>query len=193
VLSRGLGIAGVILLLLGLKDYVEIQEDKNKKAQEMADRIVEHCRQYPYSPVNLVLHSQGADIGARALKLLDQKHRDRIRVVTLGGMVAIADDVCQYVINLKLNHDPVSTAVATPLNFLSEVIDGETRTTCQIWSETAGVLAHGIDDYLEHRDVRRILKTLSQPDCYSCRGSQVIEHWNPTLELPKCTSPKVGE
>ena len=109
--------------------------------------------------------------------------RRRIRVITLGGMVAIPDGLCQYVINFKLNADPVPNVVGAPLNFITKFIDGQSRKTCQIWNENSGLFAHGINEYLNHEVVQYVLRTLSGPDSYEVIDKKIVGHWNPSIEL----------
>ena len=97
-------------------------------------------------------------------------------------MVAIPDELCQYAINFELNYDPVPKVVGTTLNFFSEIIDGTTRRTCQLWSTDSGAFSHGIAEYLKHPTVIETLQTLSQPGCYKIEDGR-IQYWNPTMEL----------
>jgi hypothetical protein len=159
--SRLVGGVGLVALVYGLIKYKDMQERKNELSIEIANRVNAICTGNDSYSCALVLHSQGADVGARVLELLSEECQKKVRVVTLGGMVAIAEERCQYAINFQLNADPVPGVVGSALNFLSEKVDGYVRRTCKIASNSAGTFAHSVAEYLAHPEIEKTLKKLA--------------------------------
>ena len=60
---------------------------------------------------NLILHSQGADIGYLTLRILSN-YQNRIRVITLGGMVSIPEVMAFKVKNYVFQVDWVASGLA---------------------------------------------------------------------------------
>ncbi len=111
---------------------------------------------------NLILHSQGADIGYRALQQLGD-YKDRIKVLTLGAMTTIPPDKGSVVVNYKFKNDWISLLFASPFEVLTIVIDQQQRNLV-LKSLPEGLLGcnHGIDQYLAEEGVRDYLRAFAK-------------------------------
>ena len=72
----GIGITGAVI------DYSQMQNDKNNIANKLAEKVAIFLRENEHNTANLILHSQGADVGYRALVTLSD-YKQRIKVITL--------------------------------------------------------------------------------------------------------------
>lgn len=156
--SRIAGALGVVAIGGALYDYASMQEDKNTIAQALAERILKFLSQDHSRKVNLVLHSQGADIGSRALRQLSDHHKQRIQVITLGGMVTIADDACAQVHNFRFCNDLVANVLAAPFQAIMSAVDGDGTVATLEGGEELN--CHGVAEYLQHEEVQKALQNL---------------------------------
>jgi len=162
-----IGTVGALLLTGGIYDvYCSIQQEKEARAKRLAQKLRDQLRE-PGSETVLILHSQGADIGLRAIELVGDLGK-RLRVVTYGGAVAVPDHVVKEVINFRNRFDLVSGfahKVWNRSNFRSrsaEVVSPLKRGH-SLWDH------HGAKGYVEQ--TRDDLLSISQPHLY-CSADQ---------------------
>jgi hypothetical protein len=134
-IGRGIGFSGLLTFLSALRDLNELDKQKNASAQRLADRVIAYLDTHPLYHMTLIFHSQGADIGYRALEKL-KAYKDRINVITIGGMVHIPDRFARRVVNFVNDNDMIA--------FLAKsVFDPRSRGKTQI------LIGDRKDDYLE--------------------------------------------
>jgi hypothetical protein len=155
--SRALAALGICALVWGFYDYNKIQQEKNAIATNLAGRVSRFLNENPANVANLILHSQGADIGYRALEML-QSYKTRIRAMTLGGMVTIPNSMCSRVTNYKFSNDLVSRAVAAPFEEVRKVCDQQQRGVTFL--NSSGILTHGVREYLKSPLIKQDLAFL---------------------------------
>lgn len=156
--SRIIGFAGACAIVGALYDYNKMQEDKNEIAKTLAGRVSKFLDEDKSNIANLILHSQGADVGYRSLELLS-KYKTRIRVVTLGAMTTIPNNMCAQVINYKFNNDWISRILALPFENTRKLM-GQMDEREVIFLEKEGALAHGVSDYLQDPYVKKSITFL---------------------------------
>ena len=170
VLGIAFGVAAVAFLVWALKDYYDIQQKKNASANSLVQKVTHHLTTKPLTHVTLVFHSQGADIGERALWQLGD-HKNRINVVVIGGMIHIPDSLARRVVNLQDGSDLIS-------NFghaLFNVNHGEKRLITHDDGGCSTAFCHGANDYLSHPDVRKSLsKVVSDVQYLFDRSTQMV-------------------
>ena len=87
------GIVGGLALKKSLielnKSLHEIDKNKNGRSHKLAQLIQNFLEQNPLNRTLLILHSQGRDVGRKALKILSPKYIVRIRTVVLGALPII--------------------------------------------------------------------------------------------------------
>ncbi|MEX0961370.1 MAG: hypothetical protein WDZ28_00750 [Simkaniaceae bacterium] len=158
--SRILGALGAIFTIAALWDYNLIQKEKNQIARDLVESVSRFLDKNKLNTANLILHSQGADIGYRALFLLNS-YKHRIKTLTLGAMVTIPDDFCLRVTNYKFSNDLVSEAAAGIFEGAASINDGMARRKI-IYLKGKGMNTHGVKEYLEESSVKNaLLDTLS--------------------------------
>ena len=183
-LTRIIGIGGAALIMCGAKQCAEINTAMNEQGQQLLNRINEFFQTYNYSPLNLILHSQAAYIGNLALTSLEPELKERIRVITLGGMTQISEDACDFVLNIQLNNDPVPSIVGTSLNFFRNVMGyKEQRKISRIDNSDENWTVHAINTYLDQKEIKELLKILAQPDCYTIISKNNVLISSAFLEL----------
>ena len=130
--------------------WAKIQSKKSVHATELAGRVQAHLDADPESKILLVFHSQGAHIGLQALSKLS-KYKDRIEVLSMGGMVRIPEYLASRVTNVSNSNDPVSNLIAAVLSGGHSLVDlGKNHTTSP--------LGHYASEYLNHPHTHDILK-----------------------------------
>lgn len=154
-LSRVAGFVGALAIIKGLSDYNKIQDEKNAIAAALAGRVLKHLSENRSNKALLVLHSQGADVGYRALQSLSH-HKDRIKVVTLGPMTTIPKNMGKMVTNFKFCNDHISRVVASPFETIRKCKDGQERDVTFLKGN--GLLAHNADIYLKNSTVQNTLR-----------------------------------
>ena len=155
--SRFSGFLGALALTGAGYDYVQMQEDKNRIATELANRVSIFLGENELNIANLILHSQGADIGYRALDTLSE-YKHRIRVITLGAMTTIPNDMCSQVENYKFKNDWISRVLALPFESRRQANDAKERSVTDL--EKEGILAHDVHSYIQEKRVRERLVSL---------------------------------
>ena len=135
--------------------YADIQVDKNHSAQALADKASAFLDENPFANLTLVFHSQGSDIGQRALDRLTSYKR-RIHVVTIGGMVDIPDAFAKRVVNFDNQGDMIS-------QFAKKVFSKPLPAT----KVTMRGTSHDSSAYLSSSPVQRTIKVLSRPNVYA--------------------------
>lgn len=158
-LDTFLGIFGVASVIWGLSDYAEIQDQKNESAQELADKVISHLQQKPRSHVTLIFHSQGADIGSRALNLLE-RYKDRIHVVTIGGMVDIPECFASRVVNFVDESDVVAQMAQATFGKLSKKVKHVSTKVTTENRDCETMACHGATDYLKVPTIRKTITRL---------------------------------
>ncbi|WP_316357271.1 hypothetical protein [Candidatus Neptunichlamydia sp. REUL1] len=154
--SRAIGVLSTAAGLGAAYDYVQIQKEKNDLADALAQKVSNFLNNEQHSGnAVLVLHSQAADIGYRALQNL-RSLKDRIHVVTLGGMVTVPDEFANSVINFQFKEDLVTNVVAKPFDWMVRQIDRDLPRT--INHSHGG--EHSVRAYLDHNDVKSHLQSL---------------------------------
>ena len=147
---------GSFLVDSGLFDYADIQNLKNESAKQLADKVADHLKQNPRRHATLIFHSQGSDIGRRALAHLnDYKHR--IHVVTMGGIVDIPDSFANRVVNFVDDTDVIAHVAKATFNQLA---DQQPMTHTQVVTkngECKTAACHGAVDYLKDPVVRKTI------------------------------------
>lgn len=158
----GVGSGG--LLVWALKDFADIQHEKNESAAALSKKVTAYLDKHPLYHVTLVFHSQGADIGYRALQQLAHL-KNRIHVVTIGGMVNIPDSFASRVVNFQNDGDFISKLAQTAFD-----LDPGKKTRVKTSSHSKGLVApHVTTDYLVNPIIRDTLRSLSQPKTYQFR------------------------
>lgn len=151
LLDTAIGLGGAMLVGSGLYDLAQLQNDKNESAEKLANRVTRYLEIDSTRKATLVFHSQGADIGLRALPLL-RSFKDRIEVITIGGMVSIPNKLANRVCNFKMNGDPVSSVVA---NILSP---SDVKKICQLNNDSWNPIgSHDAIYYLTKKHVQNTL------------------------------------
>jgi hypothetical protein len=108
--------------------------------------------------MTLILHSQGADIGHRALEKLSV-YKHRINVVTIGGMIDIPDGLALRVVNFVNDNDMISHLSKTLFDSNSG-----TKTKVQIEDKKSPYLdSHYSSDYLKREVVQQTILDLAKP------------------------------
>ena len=158
-LAIGIGSAG--LLIWAYLDFREIQNRKIASAELLAKKVAFYLEQNPLSQVTLVFHSQGAHIGCLALEKLAYL-KDRIDVVTIGGMVNIPDHLANTVMNFQNDGDYISkVAQVFADHHPGRKIQYETK------SQQTGILKpHYTEDYFENSFIQQLLKSSAQQRRY---------------------------
>lgn len=157
--GKEVALIGGACLALCFMDYCQLQQEKNKRAEAIAASLRKDLRN-PYATATLVLHSQGADIGLRAINQLSLNERARLQVVTMGGMVAIPNGLVGKVVNFQHEADLVSQGAQ--LLFRPS---GEKRVT-PIPSK-GDLVFHGAEAYMQRPEVRKTIKSFSEPKIVS--------------------------
>ncbi len=158
ILSRTVGCLGVMAIIGAVVDYKKMQDDKNRIASEFATRVSKFLEEDELNVANLILHSQGADVGYRSLEILSP-YKSRIRAITLGAMTTIPKNMCAQVTNYKFNNDWVSRLMASPFEMIRETTDNMGERPV-IFLNTEGPLTHGIEGYLEEEAVQKRMLSL---------------------------------
>ncbi|MGE0197298.1 MAG: hypothetical protein AB7H48_07885 [Parachlamydiales bacterium] len=156
--SRSIGFAGACAIFGAVYDYKNMQEDKNRIASSLAGRVSKFLEEDKSNIANLILHSQGADVGYRTLEILE-KYKDRIRVVTLGAMTTIPNGMCDRVVNYKFTNDWVSRVVAIPFEIVRQSMDDRERVITDLSREEL-TNHHDVHEYLKEPVVRTYIRNL---------------------------------
>jgi hypothetical protein len=163
------GLLGLGLALWGLYDYAQIQNEKNESARQLAHKVIRHLQCNPLGDVTLIFHSQGADIGRRALELLTS-YKDRIHVVTIGGMVDIPDGFANRVVNFVDDSDMIANVAKATFGELSNLGAGHPVTHTKVRtkkSQCKTAACHGSSDYLGSPEVKTAITHFAQPKYYT--------------------------
>lgn len=156
-LSKAIGITGIASLVSGVIELNKIDRAKNASADKMAGKVVSYLDAHPMNHMTLILHSQGADIGHRALEMLSS-YKDRINVVTIGGMIDIPDNLARRVVNFLSDNDMIS--------YLSKMVfDSKAgpKTRVQIPDAKSPYLdSHYSSDYLKRSEVQQAIRELAR-------------------------------
>ncbi|MDR3624251.1 MAG: hypothetical protein P4L16_03815 [Chlamydiales bacterium] len=142
VISTAAGVVGGGCIVSGLYDCANIGNGKTDSAEILKNKIQKYLRDNPCSQANLVLHSQGADIGRRALYRLSEDLRMRINVCTIGGVVTIPPTLVANVVNLQNQSDFLSKFAQRHMYKSTEH-----RTVINNAHCTTGIACHGFEDY----------------------------------------------
>jgi hypothetical protein len=163
IADTAIGGASVIALLSALFDYKDIQDQKNESAEKLAQRVAGYLNRHPLYHITLIFHSQGADIGKRALRILDA-FKDRINIVTIGGMVNISPSLAHRVVNFQNDGDMIS-------HIAKFIFDDQKEIEAEILNGgNCGLLGcHASGKYLKAHPVQKALKEFSQPRYYLSR------------------------
>jgi len=148
---------GSELIKSGLDDLLGLPDAKLICANKLADRIERYLRK-PSRKVVLVFHSQGAHIGLLALVKLHSL-KDRIKVITIGGMFDIPTDLAQRVVNFQNHVDFIATI--KPLIKTMYGHQGLISEESKKIIATEGhdpLSAHYALNYVSHRDFQTVLK-----------------------------------
>lgn len=151
--------------------YTQIQKAKNQEARVLAERVIKHLESDPKAKALLILHSQGADVGNRALKHHLTAYKDRIDVITIGPAVRIPEERARHVVNIQNKGDVISKC-AIAVNELKS--SGRKRLHHIVKSECKTGACHGTEDYLEESHVATaIIQHLGRPHCYNTQGMPI--------------------
>ena len=148
---------GGVIIMMALVDYAKIQKEKNILASTLAKEVRSFLKKNKGNVVNLILHSQGADVGYRALTSLTM-YKKQINVVTLGAMTTIPKSMCNRVVNYKFTGDWIAKYLAMPFEILSGLKDGSKREV--IYLENG---SHDVNEYLQAEEVQNTLIKLNRP------------------------------
>jgi hypothetical protein len=159
-----IGGASAASIAWGLNDYRNIQRQKNASARDLADRAIEYLNEHPLYHITFILHSQGADIGLRALELL-ASFKDRINVVTIGGMVDVPTIAADRVVNFVNENDMVSHLA----KFVFDHHPGSKVRVITPWGRSGVVSSHNASDYLRTPVIQNTLRDVSRPRLYAVR------------------------
>jgi len=159
LLGRVIGLVGLSTFISGLFDINTIEKEQISSAQVLANRVSSYLDAHPLDHITLILHSQGADIGHRALEKLSA-YKDRINVVTIGGMIDIPDNLALRVVNFVNDNDMIA--------YLAKTLFGPrsgNKTKVQIKDDKSPYLdSHYSADYLKREQVKEaILNLIRRP------------------------------
>lgn len=157
IIAIALTILGTGLVIWGLSEYSEIQKKKNEKARQLAYRLIHHLENNPTKWATLLLHSQGADIGRRALEHMDSNLRQRINVITIGGMILIPKNLVNRVVNIQDDSDDISKTA----NMFFDNEPGVRQLVNTSQSQCKTMLCHSAQDYLNSQ----LIKWLTDFSC----------------------------
>jgi hypothetical protein len=160
IASRGrmIGLAGIASFIAGVMDFNKIEKEKNDSAKLMAIRVAAYLDANPLHHMLLILHSQGADIGHRALEKLSA-YKHRINVVAIGGMIDIPDGLALRVVNFVNDNDMITHISKTLFDSNSG-----TKTNVQIEDKKSPYLdSHYSSDYLKRDVVQKTILALAKP------------------------------
>jgi hypothetical protein len=156
-LTRAIGFAGLVSFISGMVDINKIEKAKIASAEKMAGKVSSYLSAHPMNHMTLILHSQGADIGHRALELLDA-YKERINVVTIGGMIDIPDRLALRVVNFVNDNDMIAYLSKT----LFDPKSGK-KTKVQIEGKKSPYLdCHYSLDYLNRPEVKQTILDLAR-------------------------------
>lgn len=155
--SRTLGAVGIIAIAAALYDYAKIQKEKNDMAEILAKEVRAFLKKDNRNVVNLILHSQGSDVGYRALIKL-KKYKTQLNVITLGPMITIPSSMCNNVKNYKFKDDKISRYIAAPFDSIRAADDGLVPEVKYL-----GKGGHEVTEYLKSERVQRTLKEFNKP------------------------------
>jgi pimeloyl-ACP methyl ester carboxylesterase len=158
LLGRVIGLLGLSAFISGLYDINAIEKEQISSAQILANRVSSYLDAHPLDHITLILHSQGADIGHRALEKLSE-YKERINVVTIGGMIDIPDNLALRVVNFVNDNDMIA--------YLAKTLFGPrgNKTKVQIKDDKSPYLdSHYSADYLKRDQVKEaILNFIHHP------------------------------
>ena len=157
-IAKTIGLVGLASFVSGVMDLNKIETEKNTSARLMADRVRTHLDIHPMNHMTMILHSQGADIGHRALEQLSP-YKNRINVVTIGGMIDIPDRLALRVVNFVNDNDMIAHLSKT-------LFDPNTgsKTKVQIPDKNSSYLdSHYFSDYLKRPQVKEMIQKLVRP------------------------------
>lgn len=126
----------------------------NSPADKCATRLVKKIRERLNDTVQkvvMVSHSHGACIGALALKKVTKTEKSQIRVVTLGGAIAVAGDQ-EHVANLVHVQDPISRIARSIMD--SNANSYVQKISMSYACEREWFCAHSAKEYLSNGEVR---------------------------------------
>lgn len=148
---------GVLALGLALYDYKKMQDDKNEIALALAKKVEKFLTKDRSRIATLILHSQGADVGYRALQKLEGTgFSRRINVITLGAMTTLPEGMCANVQNFKFKNDKISRIVAYPFETMSCTKDTRRRKVIDLKGD-GSFNTHGVNEYLKKPEVREAI------------------------------------
>ncbi|MBS0648076.1 MAG: hypothetical protein JSS10_02490 [Verrucomicrobia bacterium] len=180
------GLLGLGLALWGIYDYAQIQNEKNASAQQLANKVIQHLLCNPLGDVTLIFHSQGADIGRRALELLSC-YKNRIHVVTIGGMVDIPDGFANRVVNFVDDSDMIANVAKATFGELSNAGVGRPITHTRVRTkkqQCKTAACHGSTDYLGSPEVRSMITHFAQPKYFDYPSSLTGYPWQVSYSCP---------
>jgi len=155
VQKRLLFVLGLASFAWGLFDLNTIDKEKNTSAQILANLVKTYLDAHPLHHITLIFHSQGADIGHRALEKLSA-YKDLINVVTIGGVVDIPDHLALRVVNFMNDNDLIAYLAKTLFNPKSG-----NKTKVPIKDQKSPYLdSHYSIDYLERPQVKQAILDL---------------------------------
>jgi hypothetical protein len=156
-LTRAIGFAGIVSFISGMVDLNKIEKAKIASAEKMAGKVLSYLSAHPMNHMTLILHSQGADIGHRALEMLSL-YKNRINVVTIGGMIDIPDGLALRVVNFVNDNDMIAHLSKT----LFDPKPGP-KTKVQIPDKKSPYLdSHYSSDYLKRPEVKQTILDLAR-------------------------------
>ena len=147
-------VIGLASFIWGMYDLNTIDKEKNTSAQILVNRVSSYLDANPLAHITLILHSQGADIGHRALERLSA-YKDRINVVTIGGMIDIPDHLALRVVNFMNDNDLIA--------YLAKTLFGPkgSKTKVPIKDQKSPYLdSHYSMDYLDRPQVKEAILEL---------------------------------
>jgi hypothetical protein len=163
-LSRIISLTGLVTLTSGMIDLNKIDKEKDASAQILAGRISAYLDAHPLQHMTLIFHSQGADIGHRALEKLTI-YKDRISVVTIGGVIDIPDSLALRVVNFVNDNDMIAYLAKT----LFDSQSGK-KTKVQIKDRKSRYLeSHYSSDYLRRPEVKQTILDLVKSNNHANR------------------------
>ncbi len=161
-ITRAVGCTSIATLISGAVGWSEIEKQKDASAQILADKVKAYLEAHPLHHITMIFHSQGADIGHRALKKLDG-YKQRINVVAIGGIVNIPDSFANRVVNFVNDND----MIAYIAHALFDQRAG-TKTKVQIEDKMSDYLgSHYSTGYLNKSQVKEAIQEFAKPRHYS--------------------------
>lgn len=169
-----------IFVLALISSGAFVDQRKEDIAIQLADKITDHFKLNRVGRIALFAHSQGASIVEKAYNQLDRTSKQRIRIVTFGGVFSNPNFFAKKNVR-DLVHPSDHFALGARFVFLRKMSTDSTH-ILEKPDDPQTLFAHGVEDYLKNdRDnvVKDSIHWAMEP--VELRSSDVIPLHNPRL------------